>query len=88
MMNAEIVDDPVETTIMKRLEQVTPGNILPEAWLRSMGLSQYRLALEIGVSPAIASSYSIHQTHGFRDRGLVVSFRWTAPNSAPAAAQR
>ena len=36
---------------MKKLELITPGEILLEEWLKPMGVSQYRLALEIGVSP-------------------------------------
>ena len=36
---------------MKKLELVTPGEILLEEWLKPMGVSQYRLAVEIGVSP-------------------------------------
>lgn len=36
---------------MKQLELVTPGEILLEDWLKPMGLSQYRLAVEIGVPP-------------------------------------
>ena len=36
---------------MKRLELVTPGEILLEEWLKPLGVSQYRLAVEIGVSP-------------------------------------
>jgi addiction module HigA family antidote len=36
---------------MKKLQLVTPGEILLEEWLKPMGLSQYRLALEIGVPP-------------------------------------
>ncbi len=34
---------------MARLEPVTPGELLLEEFLRPMGLSQYRLAKEIGV---------------------------------------
>jgi antitoxin HigA-1 len=34
---------------MKRLEPITPGEILLEEFLKPMGLSQYRLAKEIGV---------------------------------------
>ena len=34
---------------MKRLEPVTPGEILLEEFLQPMGLSRYRLAKEIGV---------------------------------------
>ena len=34
---------------MKKLEPVTPGEILLEEFLKPMGLSQYRLAKEIGV---------------------------------------
>jgi len=34
---------------MKKLEPVTPGEILLEEFLKPMGLSQYRLAEEIGV---------------------------------------
>ena len=36
---------------MKKLELVTPGEILLEEWLKPMGVSQYRLAVEIDVSP-------------------------------------
>ncbi|MBU1223148.1 MAG: HigA family addiction module antidote protein [Gammaproteobacteria bacterium] len=36
---------------MKKLQLVTPGEILLEEWLKPMGLSQYRLAVEIGVPP-------------------------------------
>ena len=36
---------------MKKLELVTPGEILLEEWLKPMGVSQYRLAVEISVSP-------------------------------------
>lgn len=34
---------------MTELEPVTPGEVLLEEFLRPMGLSQYRLAAEIGV---------------------------------------
>lgn len=34
---------------MEKLEPVTPGEILLEEFLKPMGLSQYRLAKEIGV---------------------------------------
>ncbi|MBI2919482.1 MAG: HigA family addiction module antidote protein [Planctomycetes bacterium] len=34
---------------MQRLKAVTPGELLREEFLRPMGLSQYRLAKEIGV---------------------------------------
>ena len=33
----------------KKLEPITPGEILLEEFLKPMGLSQYRLAKEIGV---------------------------------------
>ena len=36
---------------MKKLKPVTPGEILLEDFLKPMGLSQYRLAKEIGVPP-------------------------------------
>jgi len=36
---------------MKKLQRVTPGEILLEEWLKPMGVSQYRLAVEIGVPP-------------------------------------
>ena len=36
---------------MKKLQLVTPGETLLEEWLKPMGLSQYRLAIEIGVPP-------------------------------------
>ena len=44
---------------MIRLKPVTPGEILLEAFLKPMGLSQYRLAKEIGV-PAQRISEIIH----------------------------
>ena len=34
---------------MSKLKPVTPGELLSEEFLRPMGLSQYRLAKEIGV---------------------------------------
>jgi len=34
---------------MYRLKPVTPGELLNEEFLKPMGLSQYRLAKEIGV---------------------------------------
>ena len=36
---------------MPKLKPVTPGELLREEFLRPMGLSQYRLAKETGVSP-------------------------------------
>jgi antitoxin HigA-1 len=36
---------------MKKLKLVTPGEILLEEWLKPMNISQYRLAMEIGVPP-------------------------------------
>ncbi|MHB0973435.1 MAG: HigA family addiction module antitoxin [Thiobacillus sp.] len=36
---------------MKKLQLVTPGEILLEEWLKPMGVSQYRLAIEIDVPP-------------------------------------
>jgi len=38
-----------EVFIMKKLDPITPGEILLEDFLKPMGLSQYRLAKEIGV---------------------------------------
>ncbi len=35
----------------KRLANITPGEILQEDFLKPFGLSQYRLALDIGVPP-------------------------------------
>lgn len=35
---------------MRKLEPIAPGEILLEEFLKPMGLSQYRLAKEIGVS--------------------------------------
>lgn len=34
---------------MKKLDPITPGELLSEEFLKPMGLSQYRLAKEIGV---------------------------------------
>jgi antitoxin HigA-1 len=36
---------------MRKLKPITPGEILLEDFLKPMGLSQYRLAKEIGVPP-------------------------------------
>ena len=36
---------------MNKLKPVTPGEILLEEFLKPMGLSQYRLAKEVGVPP-------------------------------------
>lgn len=36
---------------MKKLKLITPGEILLEEWLKPMNISQYRLAMEIGVPP-------------------------------------
>lgn len=36
---------------MKRLPPVTPGELLKEEFLDPLGISQYRLAKEIGVPP-------------------------------------
>ncbi len=36
---------------MSRLDPVTPGELLLEEFLAPMGISQYRLAKEIGVPP-------------------------------------
>lgn len=36
---------------MAKLKPVTPGELLLEEFLRPMGISQYRLAKEIGVPP-------------------------------------
>jgi addiction module HigA family antidote len=36
---------------MNKLKPITPGEILLEEFLKPMGLSQYRLAKEIGVAP-------------------------------------
>jgi len=36
---------------MRKLPPVTPGELLSEEFLKPMGISQYRLAKEIGVPP-------------------------------------
>jgi antitoxin HigA-1 len=36
---------------MRRIDPVTPGELLKEEFLKPMGISQYRLAKEIGVPP-------------------------------------
>ena len=36
---------------MKKLDPVTPGELLLEEFLKPMGITQYRLAKEIGVPP-------------------------------------
>src|SRR3984885_8374958 len=43
-----IVDYHCRRTDMTRLKPVTPGELLPDEFLIPMGLSQYRLAKEIG----------------------------------------
>ena len=37
--------------MMKKLDPVTPGELLLEEFLKPMGITQYRLAKEIGVPP-------------------------------------
>ena len=37
--------------MLAKLQPVTPGELLLEEFLRPMGISQYRLAEEIGVPP-------------------------------------
>jgi antitoxin HigA-1 len=36
---------------MKKLKRVAPGEILLEEWLKPKNISEYRLAMEIGVPP-------------------------------------
>ena len=48
---------------MKKYDPITPGEILLEEFLRPMGLSQYRLAKEIGV-PAQRISEIISSKRG------------------------
>ena len=36
---------------MKKLDPITPGELLLEEFLKPMGLSQYRMAKEIDVPP-------------------------------------
>ncbi len=40
---------------MKKLDPITPGEILLEEFLKPMGISQYRLAKEIG-APCLPKS--------------------------------
>jgi hypothetical protein len=42
-----------DIVIEGKLPPVTPGEILLEDFLKPMGITQYRLAKEIGVSPGI-----------------------------------
>lgn len=37
--------------VMKKMQPVTPGDLLLEEFLKPMGISQYRLAKEINVPP-------------------------------------
>lgn len=46
---------------MKKLDPVTPGEILLEEFLKPMGLSQYRLAKEIGVPAQRISEIVSHK---------------------------
>jgi addiction module HigA family antidote len=39
----------IEETDMSKLKPVTPGELLKEEFLKPMGITQYRLAKEIGV---------------------------------------
>jgi antitoxin HigA-1 len=48
-MLKSLVTTKEKDSIMKRFEPITPGEILLEEFLKPMGLSQYRLAKEIGV---------------------------------------
>jgi addiction module HigA family antidote len=42
---------------MKKLDPITPGELLREEFLVPMGISQYRLAKEIGVPPQRISEF-------------------------------
>lgn len=53
-----------EVNLMKKLDPVTPGELLLEEFLTPMGISQYRLAKEIGVPAQRISELS----HGLRKR--------------------
>ena len=49
---------------MKKLEPITPGEILLEEFLKPIGISQYRLAKEIGVpAQRITRCSSFSVTH-------------------------
>lgn len=37
--------------MLQLLKPVTPGNLLLEEFIKPMGISKYRLAMDIGVSP-------------------------------------
>lgn len=50
--DAIIVEETLETSLMKKkLAPVHPGEILLEEFLKPLGVSQYRLAHDIGVPP-------------------------------------
>src|SRR5260221_1188428 len=42
---------PLRRSTMRKLAPITPGSLLLEEFLKPMGISQYRLAKEIGVPP-------------------------------------
>jgi addiction module HigA family antidote len=49
--------------MMRKLKPVTPGELLLEEFLKPMGISQYRLAKEIGV-PARRINEIVHGKRG------------------------
>ena len=47
--DVEIVDYHLRRTTMRKFQPITPGELLREEFLVPMGLTQYRLAKEVGV---------------------------------------
>ena len=42
---------PITINIMKKLPSIHPGEVLLEDFMKPLGLSQYRVAAELGVAP-------------------------------------
>jgi addiction module HigA family antidote len=68
-------------TKAKRLANIHPGEVLREEFLVPLGISQYRLAKELGVTEARISAIC----SGKRGITADTALRLAAPSSAPAA---
>ena len=56
--------------VKSRLDQIHPGEVLVEEFLRPMGLSQNRLAIAIGVAPRRINEIALHKRSITADTAL------------------
>jgi addiction module HigA family antidote len=63
----------------KELDPVHPGEVLLEEFLRPMGLSQNRLALQIGVPPRRINEIVLGKRSITADTALRLALLWNIP---------